>query len=488
MTQTIEIGQNASGQIIDLKLDKANRHGLVTGATGTGKTVTLQLLAEGFSRAGVPVFAADVKGDLSGIAATGDADGKAAARSLKMGRAFAPERFPSTLYDLAGVKGHPIKTSVQNIGADLMAQMLRLNETQAGALSICWKKAIDESAWMMTLDDLRWSLNAMIEDRETVCQEYGNVTASSINTAQRQLLALEAQGGADLFGEPGFDILSLMATDADGRGMINLLHADDLMEAPKLYSTFLLWLLTELFRKLPEAGDLDKPKLVFFFDEAHLLFRDTPPILMEKIERLVRLVRSKGVGVYFVTQSPSDVPDVILAQLGNRIQHALRAYTPKDQKMIAAAAKAFRPNKGVDVKTIITEMGVGEALVSCLDEYGVPAPVERVTVFSPSAHIGPISDLEREAIIQGSAIQTRYGDLREQAYYFQRRMMTEAGKDPGPDNGVPEYDGNLWQQHMPDFQLEPLNQGPSRLGFAVRAVAWGVLSIICFTTAIGFLA
>jgi uncharacterized protein len=438
----ITIGKNAAGREVELRLDKANRHGLVTGATGTGKTVSLQLLMEGFSRSGVPVFAADVKGDLSGIAAFGQDDSKAADRSRKMTGQFKTDRFPVTFWDLFGEHGHPIKTSVQQIGPDLTSQMLRLNETQAGAIAIAFKKAVDEQSWMLTLDDLRWTLNEMIEERAETCEKYGNVTASSINTAQRQLLSLESQGGDKLFGEPPFSVLDLIRKREDGRGYINLLHADQLMEAPKLYATFLLWLLTELFRELPEVGDVDKPKMVFFFDEAHLLLSDAPKQLLEKIERLVRLVRSKGVGVYFVTQSPKDVPDAVLSQLGNRIQHALRAYTPKDQRMVRAAAQAFRPNREVDVKTVITEMGVGEALVSCMDEDGIPIPVERVKVMSPSAHIGPITTDERRVIMEASPFAGSRSEkpIHVQGYHFMRRMKEEAGIDPGPDNGPPDYE------------------------------------------------
>lgn len=488
MTAMIEIGRTGNGDTVELRLDKANRHGLVTGATGTGKTVTLQLLAEGFSRAGVPVFAADVKGDLSGIAAKGDDDGRAAEHARRNGQAWAADRFPVELYDIAGRAGLPIKTSVQAVGADLMAQMLRLNETQAGALSIAWRKAVDDEAWMLTLDDLRWMLNEMVEERSEVCERYGNVTASSINTAQRQLLALESQGGSDLFGEPAFDISNLMRVDDNGRGIVSLLHADDLMHAPKLYATFLLWLLSELFRTLPETGDVDKPKLVFFFDEAHLLFKDAPKALLEKIERLVRLIRSKGVGVYFVTQSPSDVPDTVLSQLGNRVQHALRAYTPKDQRMVRAAAQAFRQNKDVDAKLAITEMGVGEALVSCMDGSGVPCPVERVNVFAPTAHIGPITDVERELIVEQSPLRTalRYGQGFEQAHAFRRRMMVAAGRDPGVDNGPQEPVSGLWQNYIADEDPEPV-ECPDRFWLAVKAVFWSLMTMALLTMSIGML-
>lgn len=404
---TITIGQTNAGQTISLPLRYANRHGLVTGATGTGKTVTLQRLAEQFSAASVPVFAADVKGDLSGIATAA----------------------PVTFWDVFGAKGHPIRTSVQEMGPVLLARMLNLNETQAGTLAIALKRSEDQADYLLTLDDLRWQLQDMQDDREAVCQVYGNITASSIATIQRNLLTLEQQGGASLFGEPPFQIGDFMHV-IEGKGMVNLLHADGLMEAPKLYGALIYWLLTELFRKLPEAGDLEKPRLVFFFDEAHLLFKDAPKHLLESIERIVRLVRSRGVGVYFVTQSPSDVPDNVLAQLGNRVQHALRAYTPKEQRFVKAAARAFRPNKGIDVEKAVLEMGLGEALVSTLIGDGVPMPVERIKVDKPAGQIGPISDLERSTIIEQSTMRVTYPAMVEgerHIWGFQNRQRLARG-------------------------------------------------------------
>lgn len=408
----ITIGQTNAGTTIGLPLRFANRHGLVTGATGTGKTVTLQRLAEQFSAAGVPVFAADIKGDLSGVATAA----------------------PVTFWDVLGRKGHPIRTSVQEMGPVLLARMLDLNETQAGTLTIALKRAEDQASFILTLDDLRWQLQDMQDDRETVCQVYGNITAASIATIQRNILTLEQQGGARLFGEPPFQIADFMRV-TDGRGVINLLHADDLMEAPKLYATLIFWLLTELFRKLTEVGDVDKPKLVFFFDEAHLLFKDAPKHLLESIERVVRLVRSRGVGVYFVTQSPADVPDNVLAQLGNRVQHALRAYTPKEQRFVKAAARAFRPNPAINVERAVLEMGVGEALVSTLVDDGVPMPVERIKVAKPSGQIGALSDEERGLIIEQSPLRARYPSVIEGARYpweFQNRMRAARGLDPMP--------------------------------------------------------
>jgi len=455
----LELALTPSGTTISLPLRFANRHGLVTGATGTGKTVTLQRMAEEFSRQGVPVFAADVKGDLSGIA-TG---------------------FPAQLWDIFGRHGLPIRTSVQEMGAQLISRMLGLNETQQGAIEIAFRIAEKERAYMLTLDDLRWTLSDMLDNREDVCKEHGNVTAASISAIQRNLLALEAQGGANLFGEPPFDILDFFWTDESGRGAINLLHADQLMEAPKLYATFLLWLLTELFRRLPEAGDLDKPKLVFFFDEAHLLFNEAPKSLVQSIERLVRLVRSKGVGVYFVTQSPADIPDTVLAQLGNRIQHALRAYTPSDQRNVRAAANAFRPNPRVDVKAEITTMGVGEALISLLEEYGVPRQVEKVRIIPPSAQIGPVSDLERETMIAGSGMKQKYGaelEPFEAVHAFVNRMRVQRGIEFDATVAAEPYEDNLYLRHVPKLDIEEGDQKrPSVAMTLLRVVFWGIFAL-----------
>lgn len=435
----ITIGQTPNGKAVALPLKFGNRHGLVTGATGTGKTVTLQALAEQFSRAGVPVFAADIKGDLSGIAALGDPNSKAAARHGN----FQPHKCPVTLWDIFGERGLPIRTSVHALGPELLASMLRLNETQYGTLAIAFKRAKENNEFLLNLDDLRWTLSDMLDLREEICRNYGNITSSSIAAIQRQLLALEAQGGHHLFGEPPFKISDFLRTDSNGQGVVNLLHADQLMEAPKLYATFLLWLLTELFRELPEAGDLDKPKLVFFFDESHLLFNDAPQPLLQQIERLVRLVRSKGVGVFFVSQSPADIPDTVLAQLGNRVQHALRCYTPKDQRLLKAAVQAFRPNKGVDVKSAILTMGIGEALVSVMMEDGVPSPVEKVRVTPPQSQIGPISDLERDVLTKQnplSSVYTTHVEVDAMQRQFNDRMRAE--------NGLPpiQWDGQGWQE------------------------------------------
>jgi uncharacterized protein len=455
----LNLGTTFDGTPISLPLRFANRHGLVTGATGTGKSVTLQRMAEEFSRNGVPVFAADVKGDLSGIATA----------------------FPAALWDIFGRHGMPIRTSVQEMGAQLISRMLGLNETQQGAIEIAFRIAEKEQSYLLTLDDLRWSLSDMLDNREDVCKQHGNVTAASISAIQRNLLALEAQGGANLFGEPPFDILDFIQTDSAGKGMINLLHADQLMEAPKLYATFLLWLLTELFRRLPEAGDLAKPKLVFFFDEAHLLFRDAPRPLVQSIERLVRLVRSKGVGVYFVTQSPADVPDTVLAQLGNRVQHALRAYTPSDQRNVKAAANAFRPNKNVDVKADITALGVGEALISLLEENGVPRPVEKVRIIKPTAQIGPISALERETLIAGSSVALKYRtelESYEASHVFANRMKAQRGIKFDPNVAAQPYEESLYLKHIPN--LDEVDERRPRPGIAmtiVKVIFWGMFAL-----------
>ncbi|WP_292463517.1 helicase HerA-like domain-containing protein [Mesorhizobium sp.] len=455
---TIEIGTTAAGSSVALPLRLANRHGLVTGATGTGKTVTLQRLAEQFSAAGVPVFAADVKGDLSGVATA----------------------WPVAFWDIFGAHGLPIRTSVQDMGAQMLSSMLGLNAAQHGAMEICFRKSEDDHAYMLTLDDLRWSLNDMLEEREEVSKRYGNVTASSISAIQRNLLALEAQGGDHLFGEPPFDIADFMAIDAKGRGTINLLHADKLLEAPKLYATFLLWLLTELFRKLPEAGDLAKPKLVFFFDEAHLLFNDAPKPLLQQIERLVRLVRSKGVGVFFVTQSPTDVPSTVLEQLGTRILHAMRAHTAESLRKIRAAADTIRPRKSFKTREELPVLKIGEALVSVIGEDNVPSEVEKVKVSTPSGQLGPISDIERRALLESTSLRLKYhaGSAdNAAAYAFNRRMMVARGIDPGPDTGVTAYDPNLYLKHVPsiDISAEPGKSVKRRLA---AIAAWGAVAVL----------
>ncbi|GAB4399964.1 MAG: DUF853 domain-containing protein [Rhodoferax sp.] len=418
MAEPILVAQHGHVQC-RLYPDKANRHGLITGATGTGKTITLQTLAEGFARLGVPVFMADIKGDLTGISQPGRATPKLSAVLAERGLPT-PEftGFATTLWDVFGEQGHPVRATVSDLGPLLLARMLNLNEVQAGVLQLVFKIADDHGLLLLDLKDLRAMCQYVGEHASDFTTEYGNISAASIGAIQRGLLQIEQQGGDRFFGEPMLNIADLMQTDPQGRGIVNILAADRLMAAPRLYSTFLLWLLSELFENLPEVGDLDKPKLVFFFDEAHLLFADAPKVLIERIELVVRLVRSKGVGVYFVTQNPLDIPDTVLAQLGNRVQHALRAFTPRDQKAVKSAADTMRPNPPLDVAAAITELGVGEALVSFLDEKGRPCPTERAYVLPPASQIGPISAAQRQALLQDSIVAGVYEKAldRESAY------------------------------------------------------------------------
>ena len=396
----------------------ANRHGLITGATGTGKTITLQVLAERFSTIGVPVFMADVKGDLSGLATQGVETPKLKQRLESLGVGdWAPAKFPASFWDVSGEQGHPVRATISDLGPILLARLLNLNDTQAGVLQLVFKVADDNGLLLLDLKDLRAMVAHVGEHAREFTTEYGNVSAASIGAIQRGLLTLAEQGGEEFFGEPMLDINDLLQT-VDGQGVINILAADQLMSSPRLYSTFLLWLLAELFEQLPEVGDLDKPKLVFFFDEAHLLFAEAPPALLEKIEQVVRLIRSKGVGVYFVTQNPLDIPDRVLGQLGNRVQHALRAFTPRDQKAVNTAAETLRANPAFDAATAITELGVGEALVSLLDEKGRPNVVERAFILPPSSRIGPLSADERQAVIKSSLVYGVYEQAldRESAY------------------------------------------------------------------------
>ena len=397
----------------------ANRHGLVTGATGTGKTVTLQSLAERLSFAGVPVFMADVKGDLSGMGAAGTLTPKLAARVEELGLdGFAPYANSVAFWDVFGQNGVPVRATISDMGPLLLARLLNLNDTQAGVLQLVFKIADDQGLLLLDLKDLRAMVQHVGEHAKEFTSEYGNIAAASVGAIQRGLLTLEQQGGDLFFGEPMLAIADLMQVDANGRGVINILAAEKLVLSPALYSTFLLWLLSELFEQLPEAGDLDKPKLVFFFDEAHLLFSDAPAALVDKVEQVVRLIRSKGVGVFFVTQNPLDVPEKILGQLGNRVQHALRAFTPRDQKAVQAAAETLRANPKFDAAAAITELGVGEALVSFLDEKGRPSVVERGFIFPPASRLGPLSADERRAVVEASPHQATYGQAvdRESAY------------------------------------------------------------------------
>jgi DNA helicase HerA-like ATPase len=411
-----------------LALHYGNRHGLATGATGTGKTVTLQVLAEGFSRAGVPVFAADIKGDLSGIAAVGEPKDFLVKRAKDMGFDYQPDEFPVVFWDVFGEQGHPVRTTITEVGPLLLSRMMDLNDVQEGVLNIVFRVADEQHLPMLDLKDLRAMLMFIAEHADELTTQYGNVSKATIGTIQRQLLVLENQGGAKFFTEPALDLKDFMRVDRDGRGVINILSADKLMESPKLYATFLLWMLSELFQVLPEVGDPDKPKLVFFFDEAHLLFDDAPKALMDKIEQVVRLIRSKGVGVYFVTQNPIDVPDKVLAQLGNRVQHALRAFTPRDQKAVRAAAETFHANPALDTATVITQLGKGEALVSFLEGNGTPSMVERCMVRPPSARIGPVTPDERKALIAKSPLKGKYDQEidQESAYELLAKRMHDA--------------------------------------------------------------
>ncbi len=418
----------------ELILNRANRHGLVAGATGTGKTVTLQTMAEAFSRAGVPVFCADVKGDLAGIAAPGKPNPKIEARARELGVPdFAYEPAPVVLWDVFGQQGHPLRATISEMGPVLLARMLELNEAQEGALTIAFALADDEGLLLLDLKDLRAILAHMAERTQELSASYGHVTRPSLGAIQRRLLMLEQQGAEHFFGEPALALDDLMLTTPDGRGAVNVLAADKLIASPRLYATFLLWLLSELFEELPEVGDLPRPKLVFFFDEAHLLFREAPRALTEKVETVVRLIRSKGVGVYFVTQNPLDLPQTVLGQLGNRVQHALRAFTPADQKAVRAAADTFRPNPRIRVEEAITELAVGEALVSTLAADGTPTPVERARIAPPRSRIGPLTAEERQAALAGSPLAGRYDTPLDRASAYE--MLT------GRATTLPAHDG-----------------------------------------------
>jgi hypothetical protein len=431
-TNSIIVGKSTKYEVLDLHF--ANRHGLVAGATGTGKTVTLQVLAEGLSEAGVSVFAADIKGDLSGIAAAGEAKDALVARAKGMGLEYQPDQYPVIFWDVFGEQGHPIRATISEMGPLLLSRLLQLNDTQEGVLNIAFRVADEQGLALLDLKDLRAILGYVADHASELQKEYGNVSSATVGTVQRQLLVLENQGAKSFFGEPALDLADFLRTDRDGRGFVNVLAADKLIENPRLYGTFLLWLLSELFEKLPEVGDPEKPKLVFFFDEAHLLFNDAPKPLLEKIEQVVRLVRSKGVGVYLVTQNPLDVPETVLAQLSNRVQHALRAFTPRDQKSVRAAADTFRPNKDLDTAKVITELGKGEALVSFLEGNGVPSMVERTMIRPPSARIGPVTPAERKAVIDKSPMKGKYDTPvdSESAYEILQKRMQGTAASPAP--------------------------------------------------------
>ena len=498
----IFVGKGEADEFLSLAL--ANRHGLATGATGTGKTVSLQVLAEGFSRAGVPVFAADVKGDLSGIAARGEARPEFVKRAKDLGFDYEPDEFPVVFWDLFGEQGHPIRATVFEMGPLLVSQMLSLNDVQEGIINIAFRFADDDpelkaadGSGLVDLKDLRELLTYISKNSKEITARYGNVAVTAVGAVQRQLLVLENQGGTKFFGEPALDIENLQTIAPNGRGTINVLAADKLMASPRLYATFLLWLLSELFQKLPEVGDPPKPKLVVFFDEAHLLFNEAPKELLDKVEQVVRLIRSKGVGVYFVTQNPVDVPEKVLAQLGNRFQHALRAFTPSDQKAVRAAAETFRPNPKLNTAQVIMELGKGEALVSFLEGGGTPSMVDRTMIRPPSARVGPLTPEERKAVMAKSPFKGKYDttvDPNSAYEILQKRLATggalppagtsagEAGAPatPGAPAGAPvgffhrvgAWFRNLFGIGRPRGQVLTASQQVARN--VVRAVAAGV--------------
>jgi DNA helicase HerA-like ATPase len=431
----IPVARGSAPEPLELLAGLANRHGLVAGATGTGKTVTLRVLAEGFSRIGVPVFVADIKGDLSGLARPGGDNPKILERAAALGLSFQPEGYPVVFLDVFGEAGHPLRTTISELGPLLLSRILSLNETQAGVLQVAFKIADDDGLLLLDLKDLRAILEHVAERADELRVRYGNVSSTTVGAIQRAVLTLEQQGGDRFFGEPALALDDVLRTDLSGRGIVTVLHAEKLVRSPRLYGAFLLWLLSELFEQLPEVGDPEKPRLVFFFDEAHLLFDDAPDELRDRIEQVVRLVRSKGVGVYFVTQNPLDLPDTVLGQLGNRIQHALRAFTPRDQKAVRAAAETFRANPGLNVETAITELAVGEALVSFLEARGTPRPVERALVFPPRSRLAPLTPDERAQVLAASPLRGRYDAPvdRESAYELLKKRAADLRAEDGDD-------------------------------------------------------
>lgn len=466
MTAELCIAKSREKQIVLLPA-MANRHGLITGATGTGKTVTLQKMAESFASIGVPVFLADVKGDLSGIGAAGVASEKLMKRLEGIGvTEFHPRANTAVFWDVFGEKGHPVRATVSDMGPMLLSRLLNLNDTQTGVLTLVFKIADDNGLLLLDLKDLRAMIQFVGDNAKQFTTEYGNISAASVGAIQRGLLTLDEQGGDKFFGEPMLNIADWMQTDTEGRGVVNVLAADKLYNNPKLYSTFLLWMLAELFEQLPEVGDVEKPKLVFFFDEAHLLFNDAPAALLEKIEQVVRLIRSRGVGVYFVTQNPLDIPESVLGQLGNRVQHALRAFTPRDQKAVKTAAETMRPNPAFNTADVIMELGVGEALISFLDEKGRPAQVERSFVIAPGSRLGVLTDAERQAAIQRSTVFGHYEKAldRESAYEKLRGSVAEEKAPAKPQAEAGK---------VPAGKPEPEAQGGGILGGAVGDLLFG---------------
>ncbi|MDT8421733.1 MAG: helicase HerA-like domain-containing protein [Desulfuromonadales bacterium] len=478
MSDTAGICIGRGAMPLSLLLNRANRHGLIAGATGTGKTVTLQVLAEGFSQNGVPVFLADVKGDLSGLSQPGKEHPKILERlqKLELG-AFTPRAFPTLFWDLFADQGHPVRTTVSDMGPLLLANLLELNDTQEGVLNIAFKLADEDGLLLLDFKDLRAILGYTAENATQLAADYGNVSAASVGAIQRRLLVLEQQGAVRLFGEPALDLGDLMRCDFSGNGVISILAADQLMQSPKLYSTFLLWLLAELFEELPEIGDPDKPKLVLFFDEAHLLFDDAPKALIDKIEQVVRLIRSKGVAVFFVTQNPLDLPDAVLGQLGNRVQHALRAFTPKEQKAVRAAAQTLRANPLLDTEKVITELGTGEALVSFLDQQGRPTVVQQTLIRPPDSRIGPATAAERETIRNRSPLAGRYEQSidRESAHEKLAARATQIAATQPEKSDNPPKRASSRQSYGEAMAKSVLRSVGSQLG---RQIVRGILGSI----------
>jgi hypothetical protein len=475
----ILIGKDAAYQY--LLLARGNRHGLITGATGTGKTVTLQVLAEGFSRAGTSVFAADIKGDLAGISQEGDSEPPFVKRAGEIGVPYEADRFPVVFWDVFAELGHPIRATISEMGPLLLTRLLELNEVQEGVLNIAFRLADEEGWLLLDLKDLRALLQYAGDNASALSKRYGTIAPASLGAIQRRLLVLENQGATAFFGEPALDIHDFLRTDSSGRGIVNLLSAERLIRAPRLYACFLLWMLSELFEELPEVGDTEKPKLVFFFDEAHLLFDHAPKSLLDAIEQVVRLIRSKGVGVYFVTQNPDDLPQTVLGQLGNRVQHALRAFTPRDQRAVRAAAETFRQNPAFDTQKAITELGVGEALVSMLDQKGNPEIVARSLIAPPMAHVGPISAEERRRIIEASHLRGKYEEAidRDSAFeVLQRRTETRISETgaPPPAESSGGFLGTITEALGGLFGSAPANGKRQRMSTAEAALRSAVQS------------
>jgi uncharacterized protein len=482
MTPDVLVGKGETPQFILGGF--ANRHGLIAGATGTGKTITLQVLAEGFSEIGVPVFAADIKGDLSGVAAAGESRPKLVERAQVVGMAhYAPQACPTVFWDVFGQQGHPVRGTVSDMGPMILARLLGLSDVQVAVLMLVFKYADDHGLLLLDLKDLKALLQHVSENAKSLGADYGLVSSSSVGAIQRGLIGLEQEGGNAFFGEPALELADLMRTDMTGRGIVNVLAADQLYQRPRLYATFMLWLLAELFEELPEAGDLEKPRLVFFFDEAHLLFNDAPKALVGKIEQVVRLIRSKGVGIYFVTQNPLDLPETVLGQLGNRVQHALRAFTPRDQKAVRTAAETFRPNPALDVAAAITQLGVGEALVSTLQDGGVPGMVEKTLIRPPRSRIGPLTPPERAQVMQRSPVAGRYEQAvdRESAYEVLMQRANAAAAASAPASATQERDAQ-WRREVEEAygrapRPAPKPRPSNRQGYAEAAIKSAVRSV-----------